>query len=101
MRPSDISDYFILRRYIRRPGDFIRLRKSGKPFLDVTLREGGIFRLRPQDWHVFYGVFARDEYRLNGSAENSYDTVIDIGGHVGTFSVRVAPYARRVLSYEP
>jgi FkbM family methyltransferase len=29
------------------------------------------------------------------------DCVIDIGGHIGTFSFMVAPFARRVLVFEP
>jgi len=67
-------------------------------------KNGGHFRLRPQlrdHRHVFQSVFLRDEYRLKDIAPGSLDTVIDIGGHIGTFAVRVAPLAHRVLCYEP
>jgi FkbM family methyltransferase len=101
MRPSDIGAFFALRRHVARPWAAVRLRKSAAPFLDLPLRNGASFRLRPEDRHIFYGVFARDEYSLNGFGPGSLDTVIDIGAHIGTFAVRAASIARRVLSYEP
>jgi FkbM family methyltransferase len=53
------------------------------------------------DRQVFNGIFARDEYRLNAIAPGAWDTVLDAGANIGIFSVRVAPLAKRVLSYEP
>lgn len=105
MRLADIGDYFALRRHLVRPWAFLRLRKHppGGAHTDVPLRDGGAFRLRavPMDRHVFHRVFARDEYGLNGIAPRSLETVIDVGAHIGAFTVRVAPLARRVLAYEP
>lgn len=53
------------------------------------------------DRHIFHRIFARDEYRLDGVAPGAWDTVVDVGAHIGIFAVRVAPLARRVLCYEP
>ncbi len=103
MRPSDISDYLRMRRLMKNPWAFIRLRNraGSKESLQIILKDGVPFRLRPQDHSVFYGVFGRDEYRLNEAATTSLDIVIDVGAHIGSFAVRVAPRARRVLCYEP
>jgi FkbM family methyltransferase len=46
-------------------------------------------------------VFARDEYRLNGLVPGSLGTVVDVGAHIGTFALRAAPLAQRVLAFEP
>lgn len=105
MRLSDITDYFVLRRYMSQPWAFLRLRKHPplEPFVDIPFKDGGSFRIRalPSDRGTLKSVFARDEYRLNGIGRDSLDTVVDIGAHIGAFTVRVAPLARRVLSYEP
>lgn len=103
MRLADIPDYFALKRHLVRPWEFVRLRGKTvtEPRIEVAFRDGGTFRLRPEDRHVFHRMFARDEYHLDAVPPGSWDTVIDVGAHVGTFAVRVAPLARRVLSYEP
>lgn len=105
MRLADISDWFALRPLLVNPWSFLRLRKNPptEPFVDVPLKDGGTVRLRSfeQDRHVFHRIFARDEYRLGGLAPGALDTVVDIGGHIGTFSLRASPFARRVLAYEP
>ncbi len=103
MRLADITDYFALKRHLVRPWDFVRLRGRtvAAPRIEVPLRDGRTFRIRPQDRHVFHRMFARDEYELDGVAPGSWDTVIDLGAHIGTFAYRAAPLARRVLSYEP
>jgi hypothetical protein len=105
MRLADLADYFVLRRFLRDPWAFVRLRKRGldAPHIDLALRDGGAVRLRnvPMDHHTFHRIFARDEYRLAGVPPGAWDTVLDIGAHIGIFAVRVAPLARRVLSYEP
>jgi FkbM family methyltransferase len=105
MRLADFSDWLALRKHLVRPWAFLRLRKhpSPEPFVDVELKDGGTVRLRShaQDRHVFHRVFARDEYRLDGVAPGSWDTVVDIGGHIGTFAIRASKAAKRVLAYEP
>jgi FkbM family methyltransferase len=53
------------------------------------------------DRQTLNGIFGRDEYRLNGFADGSLDTVVDIGANIGLFSIRVAPLARRIIAYEP
>jgi FkbM family methyltransferase len=105
MRLSDFGDWFVLRRHLLRPWAFLRLRKRppAEPVYNIALRDGGVFRIRMQDQdrHTFHRIFARDEYRLNGVPPGSFDTVVDIGAHIGVFALRVAGLARRVLCYEP
>lgn len=103
MRPGDIADWFVLRRHLLRPWAFVRSRRNptAAPYLDVSLKDGGVVRMRAEDRRVFHRIFARDEYRLNGLAPGSLGTVVDIGAHIGTFAVRAAGLARRVLCYEP
>lgn len=105
MRLSDFSDWFALRRHLTHPWAFLRLRKKppAEPFYEIAFRNGGTFRIRtrPGDRHTFHRLWARDEYRLKGLAPGSLGTVVDIGAHIGTFAVRAASLARRVLCYEP
>lgn len=100
-----IREYFALRRFIKRPWAFLRSRKKAMagPHEDIVFREGFSIRLRnvAMDRHIFHRIFARDEYRLGGVAPGSWETVIDVGAHIGMFAVRAAPLARRVLCYEP
>ncbi len=102
MRLGDISDYFALRKHLVAPWSFVRSRKREMEApLDLDFKDGAVVRLRPapMDRHTFHRIFARDEYRLNGIG--ALDTVIDIGAHIGLFAVRVAPLAKRVVSFEP
>ncbi len=105
MRLSWIRDYFALRRHLTRPAAFLRMRKRPLPGgrLDIPFRDGFSIRLRdaPMDRHIFHRIFARDEYRLDGVAPGSWETVVDVGAHIGLFAARVAPLARRLLCFEP
>ena len=98
-------DYFALRAHLRSPWAFVRSRKSPRPAGEVEIPFKNGFTVRCHtphiDLQVLNGIFARDEYRLNGYPDGGWDTVIDIGAHIGLFSIRVAPLARRVLSFEP
>lgn len=105
MRLADIGDWFALRAHLVHPWSFLRLRKNppGQPHVDLALRDGGTLRLRADspDRHIIQGVFARDEYRLNGLAPGALGTVIDVGAHIGTFALRASAVASRVLAFEP
>ncbi len=100
-----LREYLALRRFITRPWRFLatRRRPMAGDHEDIAFREGFSVRVRnvPMDRHIFHRIFARDEYRLDGAAPGAWDTVIDVGAHIGLFAVRAAPLARRVLSYEP
>jgi FkbM family methyltransferase len=58
--------------------------------------------IRPTDtdFFSFEEVFLRDAYRLN-DARAALDDVIDIGANIGLFTIRVAPFAKRVIAVEP
>ena len=104
MRLSDFTDWLTLRRHLAEPWAFVRSRKSEMIApLDLRFKDGAVVRLRPapMDRHTFHRIFARDEYRLNDLPPGALGTVIDVGAHIGLFAVRVAPLAKRVLSFEP
>jgi FkbM family methyltransferase len=105
MRLRDIADYFALRRIARNPGEVVRYRwrERAQRDLDVELRGAGPLRLRAglQDYHIFHRVFLADAYRLGLLAPGQWDCVVDLGANVGIFAARVAPFARRVVAYEP
>ncbi len=105
MRLSWIREYLALRRHLVHPAAFLWKRKRPLPdgYLDVPFRGGYSIRLRdaPMDRHIFHRIFARDEYRLDGVAPGSWETVVDVGAHIGLFAARVAPLTRRLLCFEP
>lgn len=102
---NNLRDYFALRSYLRDPWRFVWTRKQRMPDGDfeLALKDGRSIRCNSPlvDRQVFNGIFARDEYRLNPYPPGGWDTVIDIGAHIGLFTIRVAPLAKRVLSFEP
>ncbi|MBI2822200.1 MAG: FkbM family methyltransferase [Acidobacteria bacterium] len=65
-----------------------------------SLRSGLQFQVRPgtDDRHVIFEIFADQIYRVNVSPG---DVVIDIGAHIGCFSLWVASKGAQVLAFEP
>lgn len=105
MRFRDFADYWRLRRYLRDPWAFMRIRKRGfpEPWRDFALRGGGKIRVRnaPMDMHILHRVLGRDEYALEAFPPGLLGTVLDVGAHLGFFAIRAAPLALRVISLEP
>ncbi len=69
----------------------------------IKLRNGIIYKLKKEDtsrWMVLE-VAVRDAYFPKGFEINENDTVIDIGAHIGSFSILAAKKAKRVISFEP
>lgn len=46
-------------------------------------------------------IFFKDDYRIQSESSNSFETVIDIGANIGTFSLLASRKSRRVYSFEP
>lgn len=105
MRPRDIADYVELRRIATNPWEVLRYRWRGRQDRDLTvdLRGASPLHLRGglPDHHMFHRIFLADEYRLGRLAPGKWECVVDLGANVGVFSARVAPFARRVIAYEP
>ncbi len=105
MRFEDFKDYASLRRMTRNPLDAIRFRKNKSQCPELCLE----FRNQPKlymrggraDYHVFHRIFLRDEYKLEPILAKRLGNVIDLGGNVGLFTARVAPYAEKVVVCEP
>ncbi len=62
-----------------------------------------LFRARTMDRKVLKEVWTRGSYTREGFEIKDTDTVIDIGGHIGAFTVYAADLAKkgRVISFEP
>jgi FkbM family methyltransferase len=58
--------------------------------------------LRPssEDFYVLKEIFLDDVYGIN-TLKGPLGTVVDLGGNVGLFALRVAPIAARVICVEP
>jgi FkbM family methyltransferase len=71
------------------------------------MRDGRVLAYREgtADTYTLNEIFVEDEYRLGapstGEAAEKLSWVIDVGAHIGLFSLRIAPRADRVLSFEP
>jgi FkbM family methyltransferase len=102
---KDVSDWLALRGRIEGAWSLIRGRRRAMPAptCEIRLRAGGSLTLRTDtdDRRVFLQIFGRDEYRLARLEKRGLGTVVDIGAHAGIFAARVAPFARRVVSFEP
>lgn len=62
------------------------------------------FKIRPQpnsDKWIISGVVARNEYKVDAESFKGIGTIIDCGGHVGSFSISNAQYVKRVIAFEP
>lgn len=105
MRFEDVTDYLSFRREAENPLEMVRFRKNKDSAAELRIR----YRNRPHlflrggrsDYHMFHRIFRRDEYRLAPLLAGRFGTVIDLGGNVGMFAARIAPYADRVISCEP
>lgn len=52
-------------------------------------------------WNVFYEVFVEHAYTPEGFGLSTADTVIDIGAHIGIFSLYAASKVKKVYAFEP
>lgn len=104
MRLRDLEDWIALRRVATNPWQVIRFRKGQRAdqLLEVKFRSCPPLFLRggTSDYHMFHRIFLMDEYRLLPQGLR-WDTVLDLGGNIGTFTARVAPHSQRVITYEP
>jgi FkbM family methyltransferase len=97
-------DYLAYRKHVRNAWAMAQSRRSHQAgqTLEAVLHDGRTLALRggTQDPSVFHEVFVRDVYRMASETAQLQD-VLDLGGNVGMFSVRVAARSRRVFAYEP
>lgn len=53
------------------------------------------------DMCVFTEIIKENCYRIDPHYFDKIKTVIDIGGHIGIFSLMCAPYVNKITTYEP
>ncbi len=76
-----------------------------KEFFVLNLKNGQKLKLRTNstDFYAFINVWIVEEYKKDGFEINEDAVVIDVGSHVGIFSVYVSQFCRngQILSFEP
>lgn len=89
--------YPILRIFITKKGAITLCDKMiNSPFPQI--REG-INLKDKSDWNIFIEVFLRDVYRKNILKNNMI--VIDVGAHIGIYSVLASQKTKKVIAIEP
>jgi FkbM family methyltransferase len=80
--------------------DWSRLTGRRGPFV-VKMRDGMRILARPrsEDKDVIRGVVLNGEYAQEGFEIGSHDTVVDIGAHIGAFTITSARSAREGIVY--
>lgn len=76
-----------------------------KEFFILSLKNGYRLKIRTNstDFYAFVNVWIVEEYKKDGFEINKDDTIIDIGGHIGIFSIYAAQFCKdgQILSFEP
>lgn len=84
--------------------DFLQHFKKKELFI-LKLRSGLSFYIRPDgsDHNIFREVYIEKAYSPKEfeSVKPSIETVVDIGAHIGFFSLYASTFAKRVISVEP
>ncbi len=93
----------VIKRVKNWPSFFVdcsRLTGRSGPFI-VTMRDGIRLLARPrsEDKDVIRGVVLNHEYAQEGFEIGSHDTVVDIGAHIGAFTVTSARSASEGIVY--
>ncbi|HUU70514.1 MAG TPA: FkbM family methyltransferase [Planctomycetota bacterium] len=104
MKVSDVAAWWRLRKLVREPWAAGMLRKNRAPGLrEIRLLDGGTITIRggTPDTQCFHHIFGCDEYGLDALPPGTIDTVVDVGAHIGLFTVRAAKLARCVIAIEP
>ncbi len=111
MRVRELQNFWHYRRFLRNAWTAAGARRSGVAgdLVALELKRGGklFTRRRTPDMRVFRDIFVKDVYNVDAiepllSGDGPpLDTVVDVGGHIGIFSIRIAPLARRVVACEP
>lgn len=110
MRFRDLENLFRYRRVVKNPWQAATARSRGpqSECVPLQLRRGGQLWIRSHtsDIRVFSDVFVKDVYRLSSlearcRSRGRLACVVDVGGHIGVFSARVAAFAHRVIACEP
>ena len=104
MKVSDVAAWWRLRKLVCEPWAAGMLRKNRTPGLrEIRLLDGGSITIRgaTPDMHCFHHIFGCDEYGLDTLPPGTLDTVVDVGAHIGLFTVRAAKLARCVIAIEP
>lgn len=105
-RPFQNLRYYLkARRHFQEPLELIKWRHYKGPDRETEhpLKDGRSLRFRAgtMDRHIVWSVFLKDVYRLEQLPDEPLDTLVDIGAQIGSFSLRMAPRARRIIAFEP
>jgi len=72
-------------------------------YLIYEFRNGQKIKARSHstDWIAINEIFVYNDYTPEGFKINKNDTVVDIGGHIGIFSVFASKFSNKVFCFEP
>jgi len=83
----------------------VYFRIYNKKFFILKLKNGLKLKLRTHstDIYAFTNVWLIEEYKQEGFAINSTDNIIDVGAHIGLFTVYASQFCKngKIFSYEP
>ncbi len=103
-RGGGLFDYFRARRVFQNPLRVVMARYyKGPPRLtELKLKDGRSLWIRTStNMAAVWRNLIFDEYRIESNPRRHYVCVLDVGAHIGTFSLRIAPRASRILAFEP
>ena len=74
-----------------------------RKFVIFRMRDSLCFKVRANTWDrgAITRIHLADEYHIKEARLSRDATVIDIGAHIGTFSVFISKRAKQVFAYEP
>jgi FkbM family methyltransferase len=100
-----LRDYWRSRRMFRRPFWTLAVvcYRGAPRLVKLELRAGGVLWIRAGtvDVAVVRTVFLLDEYGTEALPPEPLDCVVDVGAHIGSFVVKIAPLAAHILAIEP
>lgn len=101
---SKISRGIDLARFVKNwPALVFSILGRQRKLIEMELRSGLRFRIRgghSSDHNIFREVFIEQIY-TPGNLQLNGGTVVDVGAHIGFFSVMAAQTAKRVIAVEP
>ena len=100
-----VHEYQFLKKSFRRPfwTQAVRLYRGQPQLVKLELQDGRPLWIRAGtgDAAVVRTVFFLDDYHIDALPAQRLSWVVDVGAHIGTFVVKMAPHADRILAFEP
>lgn len=80
---------------------FARFRLTNKPLRKIKFRNGLTFTIPTNEVGITREIILDKDYNPKGFEFSKDDVVVDIGGHVGIFSIYASKQVKKVYTFEP